>query len=96
MSEKHEHIVRDRLFYCFVDFGHATSWPVYVMPARDVVEYLRQSHAAWLAAPGKHGQQHEDWPGRFISPDHPATDFPGRWMETYREQWDSIVSQVAH
>jgi hypothetical protein len=40
MSEKHERIVRDRLFYCFVDFGHETNWPVYVMPAKDVANYL--------------------------------------------------------
>jgi hypothetical protein len=46
MSEEHERIVRDRLFYCFVDFGHETDWPVYVIPAKDVGEYLRQSHAA--------------------------------------------------
>jgi hypothetical protein len=95
MSEKHEHIVRDRLFYCFVDFGHEASWPVYVIPSKDVAEYLRQSHAAWLAAPGKQGQQRKDWPGRFISPDHPAKGFPGPWMEVYREKWDLIIPQVA-
>ena len=95
MSEKHEHIVRDHLFYCFVDFGHETNWPVYVMPAKDVAEYLRQSHAAWLATPGRRGQQHKDWPGRFISPGRPAEGFPGRWMERYRERWDLIVDMAA-
>ena len=91
MSEKHERIVRDRLFYCFADFGHETDWPVYVIPAKDVAEYLRQSHAAWLATPGRQGQQHKDWPGRFISPGRPAKSFSGRWMEKYRQRWDLII-----
>ncbi len=53
MSEKHEHIVRPRLFYCFVDFGHETSWPVYLMPSRDVAWLLTLSYHVWLAAPGR-------------------------------------------
>ena len=95
MSEKHEHITRDRLFYCFVDFGYEASWPVYVMPARDVAAYLSRSHAAWLAAPGRLGQQHRDWAGRFISPGRPAKGFPGQWMEKYREQWDLIIASAS-
>ena len=27
MSQKHEDLVRPRLFYCFVDFGHEIDWP---------------------------------------------------------------------
>ncbi len=39
MSEKHEHIARHRLFYCFVDCGHETNWLVYVMPAQHVAGF---------------------------------------------------------
>ena len=86
MSEKHERIVRDRLFYCFVGIGHETDWPVYVIPAKDVAEYLRQSHAAWLATPGRQGQQHKDWSGRFISPGGapPRASPVGGWRNTGR------------
>jgi hypothetical protein len=91
MSEKHEHIVREGLFYCFVDFGHETDWPVYVMPSKIVAEYLEQSHATWLATPGRQGQQRRDWPGRFISARRLAEGFPVHWMESYRERWDLIV-----
>jgi hypothetical protein len=88
MSEKHEHIIRDRLFYCFVDFGHDREWPVYVMPSRFVAKYLAEVHAAYLATPGRQGQQHTDWPGRFVSPHLPQRG----WMDEHRERWDLIVS----
>src|SRR5271156_4622411 len=61
MSEKHGQIIRPRLFYCFVDFGHETNWPVYVMPSKDVARYLTLSYQGWLAAPGKDGKEHKDW-----------------------------------
>jgi hypothetical protein len=88
MSEKNEQIVRDRLFYCFVDFGRDPEWPVYVMPSGLIAKYLTDVHAAYLATPGKHGQQRKDWPGRFISPHLPQ---PG-WMDEYRARWDLITS----
>jgi len=49
MSERHQDLIRPRLFYCFVDFGHnETSWPVYVMPSKDVARYLTLSYQEWL------------------------------------------------
>src|ERR1700761_5899150 len=88
MSEKHEGIVRDRLFYCFVDFGYERDWPVYVMPSGFVAKYLKDVHATYLATPGKHGQQRTDWPGRFISPHLPDEG----WIDQYREGWDLITN----
>lgn len=90
MSEKNERNVRECLFYCFVDFGHPYHWSVYVMPSEDVAAYLKESHAEWLATPGKQGQQHNDWAGRFVSPERPTQGFPGKWMESYREGWDLL------
>ena len=74
MSEKHQDLIRPRLFYCFVDFGHETSWPVYVMPSEVVAQYLTLSYQEWRAAPGKGGKEHTDWSGRFISPRRPVND----------------------
>jgi hypothetical protein len=71
------------LFYCFVDFGHEASWPVYVMPSEVVARYLRLSHQEWLAAPGRGGKEHKDWPGRFISPQRPVKGDSDQWMEPY-------------
>jgi hypothetical protein len=94
MSEKHESIIRARLFYCFVDFGQERDWPVFVMPSHVVALYLRRSHQAWLAAPGRDGQQHNDWPGRFVSARRPAQGFPVGWMDQYEDRWDLIVGAV--
>jgi hypothetical protein len=90
MSEKHEHIIRDRLFYCFVDFGHDPPWPLYVMPSGLVAKQLADRHAAYMATPGKHGQQRKDWPGRFISPHLPHEG----WMDDYRCRWDLITGNA--
>lgn len=92
MSQKHEDLVRPRLFYCFVDFGHERDWPVYVMPSAEVARYLKLSHQEWLATPGRGGQEHNDWPGRFISPRHPVKGDHDNWMDRYKEQWSLIVS----
>jgi hypothetical protein len=89
MSEKNE-ACRDRLFYCFVDFGHASDWPVYVMDSATVAAYLKETHQAWLATPGRHGQTRKDWPGRFISPDRPQSG----WLNDYRDRWDLIVGST--
>lgn len=91
MSVKHQDLVRPRMFYCFVDFGHETSWPVYVMPSEVVARYLTLSYQEWRAAPGKGGKEHTDWSGRFISPQRPVKGDPDGWMEPYLGRWDSII-----
>lgn len=86
MSVKNE-TFQDRLFYCFVDFGHESTWPVYVMHSEYVAKYLKESHQAWLETPGKHGQQHNDWRGRFISPNYPLKG----WLDEHQDRWDLII-----
>ena len=95
MSQKHQDLIRPRLFYCFVDFGHETNWPVYVMPSADVARYLRLSHQEWLATPGRGGKEHNDWPGRFVSPQRPIKGDPDSWMEPYKERWGLIISPAS-
>jgi hypothetical protein len=86
MSEKNE-AFRDRLFYCFVDFGHASDWPIYVMHSEVVATYLRETHRTWLETPGRRGQQRNDWSGRFISPDKPRP----KWLDEHRDRWELIL-----
>lgn len=57
MNEKHESIVDDDLFYCFMHL-RATNPTVHVMPAKVVARALTESHATWLASPGKNGREH--------------------------------------
>jgi len=89
MSEKHEHVVRDSLFYCFVDFG-ADGWPVYVMRSSFVADYLTNVHATYMAKPFRSGHPKKDWPGRFVSPHLPE---PG-WMEKHTARWDLITGSA--
>lgn len=57
MSEKHESITGDKLFYVFVDLstpqGEAPAY--FVMPANAVARAVRETHAAWARNPGFRG-----------------------------------------
>ena len=57
MRAKHEGIVRDLLFYCFVDFGKALEDcpKCWVLPSAVVAQTLRKAHLDWLGTPGKAG-----------------------------------------
>ena len=57
MKAKHEAMVRDLLFYCFVDFGNSLDDPpkCWVIPSNIVADALMKSHQSWLAKPGKTG-----------------------------------------
>ena len=32
----------------------------FIVPSKEVSQYVTNSHANWLSTPGKHGQQHQD------------------------------------
>jgi hypothetical protein len=81
MSDKNEKF-RDRLFYCFVDFGEP-DWPVYVIRSREVSTRLAERYKIWHETPGRHGQQRKDWSGRFLSRDS--------WLGDYKDRWDLIM-----
>lgn len=98
MRKKHETIVGNRLFYCFVDFGsQSSSKPiVFVMPSRKVAEVLKDAHLAWLNTPGQRGQQRKNTDLRRLVPDYeyaykPNTNkYPVGWMEPYRDAWQLL------
>ncbi len=98
MALKHEEIMGDRLFYCFVDFGSTPKDPplIFVMPSRIVAEVIRSSHRVWLSNPGRNGQQRNDSKMRRMLPDyskayHPeTTPYTDGWMDHYKDAWDLL------
>ena len=93
MSEKHERIHFDDLFYCFVDFEPAE--PItFVIPSAIVARVVRDEHLAWLASPGKGGTAHKENTMRRIRPRYAWTvaSAPDGWMEQWRARWDLLLS----
>jgi hypothetical protein len=100
MSEKHETIIGEKLFYCFVDFGnngaddHAQ---VFIVPSGVVAEVVRVAHKRWKETPGKKGQQRsQDSKMRRFLPDysHIFTEQDGQyrngWLGQYKSNWDLL------
>ena len=95
MRKKHEGLLSESLFYCFLDFGKSPDERpcVYVMPSVVVADVLTASHQAWLATPGAKGQQRKDNPARRLFPDYSyafrpnPNPYPIGWMDEYRDAW---------
>ena len=91
MSVKHEEM-RDRdMFYCFVALGEIES-NVYVIPAIDVADAVKESHATWLRTPGAKGQQHNHTDIRRIKNRYGMVleSAPDGWMDKYLENWSQL------
>ena len=97
MSQKHEDMMEENLFYCLVDLSADTT--VYVVPSGVVAEAVRESHRAWLSLPGKNGQPHRDSNVRRLLPDYSSlvkSDHPmlrkysAGWLDEYEEAWDVL------
>jgi len=56
---------------------------VFVMPAKKVAEFLKDSHSAWLLTPGKKGQMHNATPMRVMTnkPNPVTENTPHGWMD---------------
>ena len=95
MKRKHEQIVSDWLFYCFVDFGDGlgSAPTTFVVPSKVVAEAIATTHMNWLFAPGRNGRQHNDSEVRRLVPDYSvylkekAGKYCKGWLEPYREAW---------
>jgi hypothetical protein len=98
MKPKHEELVSPSLFYCFVDFRAAlTEQPkCWVVPSAVVATALRETHQAWLAAPGRNGKPHKDSDVRRLLPHYPIMGerYPVGWLDRYYEAW-SLLDAVA-
>jgi hypothetical protein len=93
MRDKHETLVLDRLFYCFVDFEPQPP-ATYIVPSKVVAAVVRESHAAWLSSPPKRGAEpHKDNPMRRILPryDYPVICAREGWLDEWKERWELLV-----
>jgi hypothetical protein len=91
MKEKHEDISDQDMFYCFVELGEKNS-NVFIIPADKVSQVIRTSYKAWLKAPGKKGQAHNETVMRWITSKYPVA-VPGLkvdWMDEYLEAWELL------
>ena len=92
MHQKHETLVRPRLFYAFVDLEPAV--PVtHIVPSAVVAEAVVRSHATWLGATGKNGRVRKDSDMRRIRPSY-GFEVPGYasgWLEPFKENWDQLL-----
>lgn len=100
MKAKHETIVRDSLFYCFVDFGTGlTDTPrCRIMPSATVAEALTKSYRKWFSTPGRGGKTRNDHDMRRLLPDYSRDDLEGysaEWMDRYREAWHLVTPTFA-
>ena len=95
---KHEKIIGERLFYCFVDLQESNEKRplVALMPSAEVATSIAAAHQKWLDTPGKKGQKHKDNPMRRLLPDFAkslhAADFPygADWFNKYIDAWDLL------
>jgi hypothetical protein len=87
MRAKHEAVIEDNLFYCFVDFEPRDP-VVYVVPSAVVAEAISKDHKIWLEKPGRNGVAHNDHDMRRLRPD--MFSMPKDWIEAYRENWQPL------
>ncbi len=95
MSEKHESLVNDNLYYIFVTLPE--QWTdrdqpsTFIIPSKKVAAIVKQSHKDWTSSPGRKGQKRNDTKMRRIKPvysDSPS--IPTNWMDEYRDKWEIL------
>ena len=64
LNEKNERIEGDNIIYFFVSLNELEQPEYHIVPSKIVAKTIRESHAKWLATPGKKGQPHNDNPMR--------------------------------
>ena len=61
MNKKAENIKDKNMFYVLVLlFDDITSPEYYIVPSRDVANYVEKGHKKWLSTPGRGGKMHKD------------------------------------
>lgn len=99
MSEKHETIIGEKLFYCFVDFGKSSSDAphIFIVPSSVVAKVVRESHNRWKSEPRKSGRaRSQDSKMRRFLPDYshifrePDGPYRQEWLDQYRNAWQLL------
>jgi len=98
MKPKHERLISDSLFYCFVNFGDGLEdrTKTHVVPSHVVAAAIRESHQYWLKSPGVKGRLHKDSQVRRFLPDYTKVFGKGHslygpnWTDKYLEAWESL------
>lgn len=81
LNQKAESFYSDNHFYVFVNLHDNKQQPDYfIVPSEVVATYAKETHAAWLIAPGKGGRVHIDSTMRKFA------DF----SEAYKDRWDLL------
>jgi hypothetical protein len=82
LNKKSELHKKENFFYIFVSLKTEVQRPEYfIVPSKILADFVKHSHAIWLATPGKKGQAHKDSTMRkFDDPDG-----------VYLEKWDLLV-----
>ncbi|NBU33693.1 aspartate ammonia-lyase [bacterium] len=81
LNQKAEFFYADNHFYVFVNLHNNKQQPDYfIVPSKVVATYVKETHAAWLAAPGKAGRAHIDTTMRKFAD----------LSEEYRNCWDNL------
>ena len=58
LSEKNENIISNDFYYVFVYIKEEKEY--FIVPSKDVSEYISKSHKNWLKKPGRKGQKHKN------------------------------------
>ena len=59
MTEKHENLIEDNLFYAFVRLKDYNSVPdFWILPSKLVANVIKRSHEIWMETPAKNGGKH--------------------------------------
>lgn len=97
MKEKHESIISERLFYCFVDFGKTLNDrpKKFLIPSATVAKVLKESYKKWLTTPGAKGQSRKDSSFRRLLPNYYKTfgsdnPYPAGWLDRYLDAWSLL------
>jgi hypothetical protein len=89
MGDKHEGMNDENLFFCFVSIEEVTdNFEFYIVPSKVVSDYVRWSHADWLAEDSKH----KDTQMRSFdlgTSEHTYTH-PVPLAEDYKRRWDLL------
>ena len=94
MGEKHEKLIRPRLFYCMVDFGEglADIPKCWILPSAMMADVLAKSHRAWLDTPGKGGRAHQESKMRRLTHSYEYDTYrvAEGWLSEHQDSWDLL------